>query len=103
MKNSADRFNSRFEMAEEGITNPEDRSYPTDNSYPIQRTERRNEIEGQRLRDLRNNIKISISLIFVIGIRGEERERGVGKEATVTPNFPNLMKTSNLQIKKKFH
>lgn len=54
MKNSADTLNSRFEMADKRITDPKD------SNYPIQGSERRNEIEGQSLRDPWDSIKISL-------------------------------------------
>lgn len=42
MKKLAGRLNNRFEMADKTVTDPED------SNYSIQRTERRNEIKGQK-------------------------------------------------------
>lgn len=72
VKNSVDRLNSIFEMAEKRITYPEDRS------YPIQRTEGRNEIEELSLRELWDNGNINLNITVMVIIEREKREKGTG-------------------------
>ena len=96
MKNTLEGINSRTTEAEEWISDLEDRmvEFTAAEQIKVKRMKRNED----SLRDLWNNIKRNH--IHIIGVSGEEREKGSEKifEEIIVENFPNMGKEIATQV-----